>query len=83
VIIVSDKTLLVFDPKYTEVVFLDTECYVPREDRVEGPSSMIVNPANPNHILLGGVFVREFPLQKRSDGLSIFGVGRKRTKRPH
>jgi hypothetical protein len=59
--------LLDFDPKYTEVVFLDTECYVPPEDRVEGPSSMIVNPANPKHILLGGVFVREFPLQKRSE----------------
>jgi len=59
--------LLVFDPKYTEVVFFDTECYVPPEDRVKGPSSMIVNPANPKHILLGGVFVREFPLRKRSD----------------
>lgn len=57
--------MVVFDPKFTEIVFLDTECYVPVEDRNKGPSSMIVNPANPKHILLGGVFTREFPLQQQ------------------
>jgi hypothetical protein len=61
--------VVVFDPKFTEIVFLDTECYVPLEDRNTGPSSMIVNPANPNHILLGGVFAREFPLQKKMENL--------------
>lgn len=54
-----------FDPRFTQVIYLDTECYVPPEDRQRSPGSLIVNPGNPRHFLLGGVFCREFPLQQK------------------
>jgi hypothetical protein len=54
-----------FDPKFTEVVFFDLECYVPPEARQLSKSSMIYNPASSGHIVLGGVFRRAFPLQHR------------------
>lgn len=45
-----------FDPKFTETVFLDIECYIPHEYRQQGKSSMINNPAIPDNYVLGGVF---------------------------
>jgi hypothetical protein len=34
-----------FSPAFTEVVYLDTECYVPPEERSGGLSSLILNRA--------------------------------------
>jgi len=54
-----------FDPRFTEVIFLDIECYVPPEGRQQSKGSMIYNPARTDHFVLGGVFRRAFPLQKK------------------
>jgi hypothetical protein len=54
-----------FDPRFTQTLYLDTEWYVPPGERTAGTGSLIVNPARSTHALLGGVFVREFPLQGR------------------
>lgn len=54
-----------FDPRFTEVIFLDIECYVPQEGRQQSKGSMIYNPARIDHFVLGGVFRRAFPLQNR------------------
>jgi len=56
-----------FDPKFTEVVYLDIECYVPPNARQQGKSSMIYNPARTDQFVLGGVFRREFPGQRRME----------------
>jgi hypothetical protein len=54
-----------FDPRFTEVIFLDIECYVPPEARQQSKGSMIFNPARTNHFVLGGVFRRAFPFQNK------------------
>jgi hypothetical protein len=54
-----------FDPKFTETVFFDIECYVPQENRRSGMSSMKFNPAKEGNFVLGGVFRRGFPLQDK------------------
>ena len=54
-----------FNPKFTETVFFDIECYVPSESRHSSKSSMIFNPAKEDNFILGGVFRRGFPLQER------------------
>lgn len=56
-----------FDPRFTEVVYLDTECYVPPNSRQQGRSSMKYNPAKIGNFVLGGVFCRAFPLQKKME----------------
>jgi hypothetical protein len=56
-----------FDPRFTEVVYLDIECYVPPNARQPGRSSMIYNPAGTDHFILGGVFRREFPGQHKTE----------------
>jgi len=56
-----------FDPRFTEVVFLDIECYVPPEDQQKSKGSMIYNPANTGHFVLGGVFRRAFPRQSKME----------------
>jgi len=56
-----------FDPKFTEVIFLDIECYVPPETRQQPMASLIFNPGINNHFVLGGVFCRMFPLQRKRD----------------
>ena len=56
--------MLTFDPKFTEVLYLDVESYVPEPDRVQKLSSMFANPAIRDHFALGAVLCREFPLQK-------------------
>jgi len=56
-----------FDPRFTEVIFLDIECYVPPEDRQQSKSSMKYNPAKTDHFVLGGEFRRAFPLQKKME----------------
>jgi len=58
-----------FDPKFTEVIFLDIECYVPPETRQKSIGSLIFNPGINNHFVLGGVFRRMFPLQRKMDPL--------------
>ncbi len=55
--------MIIFDPEFTEVIYLDTECYVPIEDRGRSSGSLVVNPWKSRHSLLGGVFVRAFPLK--------------------
>jgi len=57
--------MVVFDPRFTEVIFLDIECYVPPEGREQSKGSMIYNPARTDHFVLGGVFRRTFPLQNK------------------
>lgn len=51
---------------------MDTEIYVPAGDRSKGQFSMKANAANPDHILLGGVFRRDFPLLKKDYGYEQF-----------
>lgn len=53
-----------FDPKFTETIYFDLECYVPPSDR-QSAGSMIFNPTKPGHFVLGGVFRRGFPLQNK------------------
>jgi hypothetical protein len=38
------------------VLFLDLEAYVPPDERTASLSSLVVNPARPGHLLLGGCF---------------------------
>ena len=57
-----------FDPRFTETIFFDIECYVPQESRHSGMSSMIFNPAKEDNFVLGGVFRRGFPLQNKLEG---------------
>jgi hypothetical protein len=49
--------MITFDPRFTEVIHLDVESYVPQSDRVQKLSSMFANPGNLEHFLLGGVFL--------------------------
>lgn len=51
-----------FDPRFTEVVYLDIECYVPPNSRQQSRSSMKYNPTRSDDFVLGGVFCRAFPL---------------------
>lgn len=53
-----------FDPKFTEVIYFDIECYVPLDERQQSKSSMKFNPCKSRDFVLGGVFRRSFPLQK-------------------
>ncbi|SRR6266567_6228284 len=62
--------MVTFNPKFTEVVHLDLEGYVPKQDRIQKRSSMYANPGNPSHFLLGGVLCREFPLQSAKPTLT-------------
>ena len=65
-----DKTIkpfnIEFNPDLTEIIFLDIECYVPKDDRYLSKASMKYNPNIKSHIVLGGVFERTFPLLKKS-----------------
>jgi len=56
-----------FDPRFTEVVYLDIECYVPPNSRQQSRSSMKYNPAKTDNFVLGGVFRRAFPFQKKME----------------
>jgi hypothetical protein len=47
-----------FDPKFTEIVYVDIECYVPPEARQQSKGSMIFNPARHDFRL----YVLETPL---------------------
>lgn len=58
------EAMVEFDPRFTEEIFLDIECYVPLADRQRSKGSMKYNPAKAEHFVLGGVFRRAFPLQK-------------------
>lgn len=57
--------MVLFDPQFTEVIYFDTESYVPASDRKEVLGSMILNAAKRTHFFMGGVFRRAFPLQKK------------------
>ena len=54
-----------FDPRFTEIIYFDIECYVPPDERQQSKSSMKYNPCKARDFILGGVFRREFPLQKK------------------
>ena len=56
-----------FDPKFTEVIYFDIECYVPPNERRKSKSSMKYNPAILENFVLGGVFRRAFPLLNKID----------------
>lgn len=58
--------MVLFDDELTEIIFLDTEFYVPPEDRDRPGASLLANPYKENHFFLGGVFRRHFPLKPRS-----------------
>lgn len=59
------EVMVDFDPTFTEVIFLDIECYVPPEARQQSKGSLIYNPAKTDHLVLGEVFRRGFPLQNK------------------
>jgi hypothetical protein len=52
-----------FDPRFTEVIYFDIECYVSPDERQQSKSSMKFNPCKARDFVLGGVFRRAFPLQ--------------------
>ena len=54
-----------FDPRYTEVIYFDIECYVPQDERKKSKASMKFNPCKTRDFVLGGVFKRSFPLQNK------------------
>lgn len=53
------------------MLFLDLEAYVPVADRRATLSSLIVNPANPSHIILGGCFFSKKLLAQVPENLDI------------
>ncbi|TET91195.1 MAG: hypothetical protein E3J35_04270 [Methanomassiliicoccales archaeon] len=62
------------------MLFLDLEFYVPVDDRNKRRSSLIVNPALPEHILLGGCFFSKMlkdsiPRNAKLDGFWIWDYG--------
>jgi hypothetical protein len=54
--------VLDLDPRFTEVIYLDTETIVPVADRRRPGRSLKFDPFRPGHEFLGGVFDRTFPL---------------------
>jgi hypothetical protein len=62
---IQPEVMVDFDPRFTEVIFLDIECYVPPEARKKSKGSMIYNPARIDNFVLGGVFRRTFPRQNK------------------
>lgn len=58
--------MVTFEPALTEVVYFDTELYIPAAaraaDRETRRGSLVANPYDPTQFLLGGHFTREFPL---------------------
>lgn len=58
--------MLDLDPRFTEVVYFDTETIVPPADREARGRSLKFDPFRPGHEFLGGVFDRGFPLADRS-----------------
>jgi hypothetical protein len=61
----SDDDMVDFNPRFTEVIYFDIECYVPINERQQSKSSMKFNPCKDKDFVLGGVFRRSFPLQNR------------------
>jgi hypothetical protein len=62
------------------MLFFDLEAYAPPDDRTASRSSLIVNPARPGHVLLGGAFyskrfVDPIPEAPRIDGLWLWQFG--------
>ena len=51
-----------FFPKTTQIIFFDLEFYVPKRDRNKPTFSFAFNPTLENHIILGGVFEKVYPL---------------------
>ena len=59
------------------MLFFDLEAYAPPEERTASRSSLIVNPARPGHVLLGGCFFSKrfaepIPEQPAIDGLWLW-----------
>ncbi len=62
------------------MLFFDLEAYAPPDDRTASRGSLIVNPARPGHVLLGGAFyskrfVDPIPEAPRIDGLWLWHFG--------
>lgn len=62
------------NPEIKEYIFFDIELYVPPKDRVSANRSLVANPYKLNHLLLGGVFCRSFPLKNNKMDLEQFWV---------
>jgi len=59
------------------MLFLDLEAYAPPSDRATSLSSLVVNPARPSHLLLGGCFFSKrfeepIPEEPKLDGLWLW-----------
>lgn len=53
-----------FTPELTQIIFFDLEFYVPKPDRRRNGYPFKSNPCRAEHLLLGGVFQKQFPLQE-------------------
>jgi hypothetical protein len=65
---------IIFDKNKTIIIFFDMEFYVPKEDRIEN-GGFQANPYNDNNILIGGSFLKHFPLNdKKEDELLKYWI---------
>ena len=56
-----NKDIVQYYPEKTQIIFFDLEFYVPKQDRI-GCLGLKANPYRDNHFLIGGTFLRDFPL---------------------
>ncbi len=54
-----------FFPHTTQIIFFDLEFYVPKADRNKATFSFKFNPSLENHLILGGVFEKVYPLMTK------------------
>jgi hypothetical protein len=57
--------MFIFKKNLTQIVFFDLEFFVPEHDQLE--SGLSANPFKVGHILLGGTFLRHYPLNNKDD----------------
>ena len=58
---IMNKSIVQYYPEKTQILFFDLEFYVPENDR-EGRLGLKANPYKNGHFLIGGTFLRYFPL---------------------
>lgn len=58
---IMNKSIVQYYPEKTQILFFDLEFYVPENNR-EGRLGLKANPYKNGHFLIGGTFLRYFPL---------------------
>lgn len=72
-----NKTIIQYYPEKTQIIFFDLEFYVPECDR-EGRLGLKANPYKNDHFLIGGTFIKTFPLlpnEKKNVKKTVLDLG--------